>query len=286
MQYKDTDLFSSRPFMVCSFMRRYDTDLTDAQWTIVKGFIPKPKTGGRPRTTDEREVLNAVFYFLKTGCHWRSLPTDFPPWETVYYYFIAWRKKLVWRKIQHHLYGMARKAEGRDAIPTAVVVDSQSVKTGKLARKASRGFDGGKKIKGRKRHVVTDTLGLMMDVSVTPANVHDTKGARFALNKIAKRLKKKAKKIQAVFADKGYQGSNFGGWVRDKFGAAVQITANLTKKFQRFIPAKKRWVVERGFAWLGDYRRLDKDQERHMVNSMTMIRLVFIRMMLRRLCPG
>jgi putative transposase len=265
---------------------RYDTDLTDDQWLLIKRFIPPSKSGGRPRTTDEREVLNGIFYLLKTGCHWRSLPTDFPPWQTVYRFFIEWRKKLVWRKIQQHLYEMARRAEGRKPQPTAVVVDSQSVKTGKLARKASRGFDGGKKIKGRKRHVVTDTLGLMMDVSVTPANVHDTKGARFALNKVAKRLRKKARKIQTVFADKGYLGPNFGGWVHDKFGATVQVTANLTKKFQRFIPAKKRWVVERGFAWFGDYRRLDKDQERHVVNSMTMIRMVFIRMMLRRLCTG
>jgi putative transposase len=230
-------------------------------------------------------VVNAIFYFLKTGCQWRQLPSDFPPWQTVYGYYIAWRRKCVWKKIQHHLYEQARLHEQRKVQPSAVVVDSQSVKTGKLARKASRGFDGGKRIKGRKRHIVTDTLGLLVDVSVTPANVHDTKGARFALNKIAKRLKKKARKIKAVFADKGYRGSNFAGWVQDKFGATVEITANLTKTAQRFIPAKKRWVVERGFAWLGDYRRLDKDQERHMVNSMTMIRLVFIRMMLRRLFP-
>jgi putative transposase len=263
----------------------YDTDLTDPQWLMISSFLPKPLTGGRPRTTDEREVVNAIFYFLKTGCQWRLLPSDFPPWQTVYRYFIDWRKQRVWKKIQRSLYEQARVVEGRNTIPSAVVVDSQSVKTGKLARKATRGFDGGKKIKGRKRHIVTDTLGLMLDVSVTPANVHDTKGARYALNKIAKRLRKKAKKIKTVFADKGYQGPAFAGWVHSTFGATVQVTANLTKKFQRFIPAKKRWVIERKFAWLGDYRRLDKDQERHPINSMNLIRLVFIRMMLRRLFP-
>ena len=116
------------------------------------------------------EVVNAIFYFLKTGCQWRLLPSDFPPWQTVYRYFIDWRKQRVWKKIQQSLYEQARVFEGRTTVPSAVVVDSQSVKTGKLARKASRGFDGGKKIKGRKRHIVTDTLGLMLDVSVTPAN--------------------------------------------------------------------------------------------------------------------
>jgi putative transposase len=268
------------------FNLAYATDLTDAQWGIVCKYIPAPKHGGRPRTTNERRVVDAIFYFLKTGCQWRQLPSDLPHWRTVYGYFIQWRKNLVWKKMHHALYAEARKLAERQPKPTALIVDSQSVKTGKLARKASRGFDGGKKIKGRKRHIVTDTLGLLVDVSVAPANVHDTKGARYALNKIAKRWKKKAKRIQTVFADKGYQGPTFAGWVQAKFGATVQVTENLTKKMGKFIPAKKRWVVERGFAWLGDYRRLDKDHERHMANSMTLIRLAFIRIMLRRLCPS
>lgn len=264
---------------------RYDTDLTDLQWTMISCYIPTPKTGGRPRTTNEREVVNAILYLVKTGCHWRSLPSDFPPWQTVYRFFIAWRQKLVWRKIQRKLYEKAREAEGRKLRPTAVVIDSQSVKTGKMASVSSRGFDGGKRVKGRKRHMVTDTLGLMVDVSVTPANVHDTKGAQFVLNKIAKRQNKQT--IKTVFADKGYSGANLAGWVAKKFsGAVVQTSANLAQKFKKFVPAKKRWVVERSFAWLGDYYRLSIDRERHPVNSMTMVRLAFIRLILRRLCPA
>jgi len=266
------------------FNLRYDTDLTDLQWAIVLPFIPSPKTGGRPRTTNEREVVNAILYLVKTGCHWRSLPSDFPPWQSVYRFFIAWRKKLVWRKIQQKLYEKARVAEGRKLRPTAVVVDSQSVKTGKMVAISSRGFDGGKRVKGRKRHLVTDTLGLMVDVSITPANVHDTKGAQFVLNKVARQQKKQT--IKTVFADKGYQGPKLAEWVRKKFGAVVQTSANLTKKFKKFVPAKKRWVVERSFAWLGDYYRLSIDRERHPVNSMTMVRLAFIRLVLRRLCPS
>jgi putative transposase len=133
---------------------RYDTDLNDAQWKLIKRYIPAPEHGGRPRETDEREVVNAIFYFITHGCKWRGLPVDFPPWQTVYRYYLDWRKKLVWKKIQHSLHEQVRQQEGKKKKPTAVVIDSQSVKTGKMAAVSSRGYDGGKRVKGRKRHIV------------------------------------------------------------------------------------------------------------------------------------
>lgn len=265
------------------FNMGYDTDLTDCQWSFIQRYIPAPKTGGRRRTTDEREVVDAILYLLKSGCHWRLLPKEFPPWQTVYRYFVAWRRKGVIKRIHYAIYQKARIAEGKKPDPTALVIDSQSVKTGKCAAINTRGFDGGKKVKGRKRNMVTDTLGLLVDVSTTRANLHDTKGAKVSLRKFAKRQKKKT--IKTVFADKGYRGDNLAGWVKANLGATMQIGNNMTVAGGAFVPAKKRWVVERGFAWLGDYYRLSVDRERLQRNSNTMVRLAFIRLMLRRLWP-
>lgn len=172
--------------------------------------------------------------------------------------------------------------EKRTPQPSLLVIDSQSVKTGKSAAISSRGYDGGKKVKGRKRFLVTDSLGILVDVAVTTANLHDTKGGPKALAKVAKR-KKYAKSVKAVYADKGFQGPTFAGWVKAKLGAVVETSENLAQKVKQFVPAKKRWVVERSFAWLGDYWRLSVDRGRHRVNSVTFIRIAFTRVMLRRL---
>ena len=268
--------------MICS---EFDSDLTDEAWVLVKAFIPPPLYGGRPRKTALRGVVNGILYILKTGAQWRQLPKhNFPPWQTVYGYFRLWKEQGVWERIHIGLHGIVRSMAGHSPIPSAIVIDSQSVKTGKMASIESRGFDGGKRIKGRKRHIVVDTLGLLVDVSVTPANVHDTKGAQDVLSKIAA-YKKTAKKIQTIFADVGYGGANFAGWVKGKLKAVVEIGKNLTTKFTGFIPAKKRWVVERGFAWIGDYRRLSVDHERLCEVSSEFIKIAFINLMLRRLWP-
>ena len=231
-------------------------------------------------------MVNAILFLVRSGCHWRTLDpiSCFPPWETVYRYFAEWRRRGVWKKIHYHLYERVRQTvEHRAPQPSALVIDSQSIKTTKMAAVASRGFDGGKKVKGRKRVLVVDTLGLLVDGAVVPANTHDTKGAQTALAKVAQRQKEKT--VKAVFADKGFQGASFAGWVKKQLGAVVQTSENLAQKMKRFVPAKTRWVIERTNAWLLDYRRLVVDHERLVRNSMTMIRIAFIRVLLRRLCP-
>jgi putative transposase len=261
-------------------LRGYASDLNDLQWEQIEPFIPNARHGGRPRTTDERQIMNAILYVLRAGVQWRMLPREFPPWQTVYRYFRDWQKRGVFRRMQRYVYELTRICWNRETSPSAIVIDSQSVKTGKAGGK--RGYDGGKKVKGRKRHVITDTLGYLVDVVVTPANVHDVHGARKVLTKAKRWLKKKPK---VVFADKGYQGEPLAKWVRDEIGAQMQTSNNPAMVAKKFIPMKKRWVVERQFAWFGDYRRLDKDHERQMAHSTAFLRLSMVSFMLRQICP-
>lgn len=225
-----------------------------------------------------RRTVDAIFYLVRTGCQWRQLPLDFPPWETVYRYFVTWRGLGIIDEMQRLLHRLVRISELREPTPSIVIIDSQSVKTGKAG--GYRGFDGGKRVKGRKRHLVVDSLGLMVDVLVTPANTHDTVGARSMLTKMRARC---GVSPSLVYADGGYGGRPFAKWLHDEFDAQVEISANLAQVAKRFIPAKKRWLVERAFAWCGDYRRLDKDHERLICNSTAMIRLAMVRLMLNRL---
>ena len=263
----------------------YDTDLTDEHWSMVARYIPAAKAGGRPREVDVRSILNAVMFVVKTGCHWRLLPKDFPKWQNVYRYYAEWRARGVYRKLHAALHALVRVGEGRKPSPTLAVVDTQSIKTGKYAATHTRGFDGGKKVKGRKRVLVVDSLGLMIDAAVVPANTHDTKAAQKVFAKIKRKKHRAAKTIKAVFADKGFLGSTLSGWLKAQMSATIHVTANLTRTMKQFIPAKKRWVVERSFAWMGDYYRLSVDRERQSRNSLAMIRLASIRLMLRRLYP-
>lgn len=259
----------------------YDTDLSDAQWARVEPLIPPAKSGGRPRTTEVRKALDAVLYLVKTGCQWRLLPRTFPPWRTVYDYFKQWRDDGTLRRLQRRLYFAARKKARRKRYPTVVVIDSQSVKTGKMG--GERGFDGGKRIKGRKRHMVVDTLGLPLATVVTAANVHDLTGGRKALARVKKFIG--GRPIRKLYADGMYAAENFRGWVREQFGATTRVAKNLAQKFKRFVPVSQRWVVERSFAWWGDYRRLTIDYERLTTSSRAMLRLAAINLMLARLHP-
>jgi putative transposase len=260
----------------------YPTDLTDAQWKLVEPLIPIAKFGGRPRTTDMRRTVDGLMYLIKTGCHWRMLPEEFQPWQNVYRYFAAWGANGILRHLQARLVANVRQTEGRSKHPSIVVVDSQSVKTSKMG--GLRGYDGGKRVKGRKRHIAVDSLGLLLAVSVTPANVHDLRGGKRVLGHVAKLIK--GRPLRTVYADGGYNGEPFRTWVRDTFSAKVEIAANLALKFKEFVPVSQRWVVERTFAWLSDYRRLTIDYERTLQHSRFMIRLAAIRLMLCRLRPG
>jgi putative transposase len=261
----------------------YSTDLSDQQWALIEPLLPKAKWGGRPRKTNLRRVVDALMYLVKTGCHWRLIPSDFPPWRTVYEYQMAWRKTGVLRKIHQLLVKRVRRKAHKTALPSIAVLDSQSVKTGKMVS-YDKGFDGGKRVKGRKRHIATDILGLPITVAVTSANTHDKVGGRRIIERLAKFTKGKG--LKKIYADGGYGGFPFRLFVKQTLGASVHISKNLGKSVGGFKPIRKRWVVERTLAWLGDYRRLDKDQERLAVNSVAMIRWASICMMLKRLFPA
>lgn len=261
----------------------YQTDLTDQQWAVIEPLLPEAKWGGRPRTTDTRRVVDAILYLVKSGCQWRMLPDSFPSWQTVYWYFKNWRKDGTLRKIHQSLVKKARRRAGKRMYPTVALLDSQSVKTGKMVS-LDKGFDGGKRVKGRKRHIATDVLGLPIAVTVTSANTHDKVGGKRVIEGVRKFMR--GRNLKKVYADGGYIGRPFKTLVKSKIGAAVRISKGVGQKYKRFVPVAKRWVVERTFAWLGDYRRLDKDQERLTRNSVAMIRLASIAMMLRRLFPS
>jgi putative transposase len=262
----------------------YDTDLTDEQWALIKRHIPRAQSGGRPRTTKMRRVVDAIMYVVTHGCKWRGLPKDFPPWQTVYRYFDDLQMRGKWADIHQDLYEKVRREAGRKPDPSLLIIDSQSVKTGKLAEAETKGIDGGKHVKGRKRHILVDSIGLLVDVAVTPANMHDTKGAVKVLNKYYWRTDKP--RVKKIIGDKGYRGEMLKGFVRRTFKAVMSIGQNHTSPATGFVPDKKRWLVERGFAWLGDYWRLTVDRERSFYNSCAMIRIAFIRLMLRRLEPA
>lgn len=245
-------------------------------------MIPPARPGGRPRDTDVRRVLDALFYLVKTGCPWRLLPSEFPPWQTVYGYFARWGRKGILKKIQAALVEKIRRQEGRRAVPSIVIVDSQSVKTGKVG--GDRGFDGGKRVKGRKRHLAVDSLGLPLAVSVTPANVHDLRGGKRVLQAVRKFLR--GRPLSKIYADGSYDSRKFRSWIDARFKAKLVVSPNLAHRAKAFVPVSQRWVVERSFAWILDYRRLSLDYERTTQHSRFMLRLAAIRLMMRRWKPS
>lgn len=255
---------------------RYASDMTDAEWALLRRLLPPPSRWGRPRTTDLRRVVEGILYILSTGCQWRALPREFPPYSTVQGYFYAWRDTGRWQKIVTVLVRRARQKLGRSAKPTAAVIDSQSAPTAHAG--GPRGYDAGKRIYGRKRHIVTDTNGLLLGVHVHPANVQDCHGAVPLLE----RLRSKFPKLRHVFADRIYRGNQLVNALAPCGPWTIEIVQRPqgVKGFQ-LLP--RRWVVERTFAWFGRCRRLSKDFEGSAATEAAWLLVAHLRLLTRRL---
>ncbi len=253
----------------------YPSDLTNHQWNHIKDLIPPPKTGGRPRSLDMRLVLNAMIYVLVGGIQWRMMPREYPNWKSVYHYFRQWRLNGTWKQLHDTLRARVRQQAGRHKHPSAACLDSQSVKCAHI--KGIRGFDNGKKVKGRKRHLLVDTLGLMLSLLVTGADVSDPAGAREVLS----HLTGACKKLRLIWVDGTYRGQLI-DWVSCRFRFRLQPVLRCDDQ-KGFVVLPRRWVVERTFGWLNLCRRLSKDYEELPQSSEALIYLAMIRIMARRL---
>jgi transposase len=255
---------------------RYASDMTDAEWRLIARRLPPRRRLGRPREVDLRKVVEAILFILSTGCQWRALPREFPPYQTVQGYFYAWRDTGLWQRIVRALVRRARRKLGRKPRPTAAVIDSQSAATTQAG--GPRGFDPGKRVYGRKRHIVTDTNGLLLAVHVHPANVQDVHGAVPLLE----RLRQRFPKLRHVFADRVYRGEQLVNALSDCGPWTIQIVERPpgVKGFQ-LLP--RRWVVERTFAWLGRCRRLAKDFEGSATTEVAWLLVAHLRLLTRRL---
>ncbi|HVF27346.1 MAG TPA: IS5 family transposase [Pyrinomonadaceae bacterium] len=255
----------------------YPTDLTDSQWDHIKDLLPAPKSRGRPRTMDLRQVINALLYVLVGGIQWRMMPRDFPKWQSVYYSFRQWQRDGRWQRIHDTLHAQVRVADARHKHPTAGCLDSQSVKTTSIGD--ARGFDSGKRVKGRKRHILVDTMGLLLAVAVTAASVSENQGAKV----LFQHLGGCAKKLRLIWVDGGYKAGLF-QWVKDRFRFRLQQVLRCAEQ-KSFHVLPRRWVVERTFAWLNNCRRLSKDYEVLTQTGEAFIYIAMTRLMLRRLKP-
>jgi putative transposase len=282
--------------------RLYPTDLSDAEWTILEPLIPPAKPGGRPCKWTRRQILDAIFYLVRSGCHWRLLPREFPPWKTVHHYFRAWRLDGTWERLNATLRERERVRQGRHPQPSGCIMDSQSVRTTSVG--GIRGYDGAKRLSGRKRHLLVDTLGLVLTAKVHAANIQD----RAAVPQVLDGVKETCGRLAHIWLDQGYTGSAK-DWIERELGWSVEIvqhaptergewrytrdeTGALTGTYVRFAPLRtkgfkgvlpRRWCVERTFSWFGQSRRLSKDYERLPETEEAMIYATMSRIMLKRL---
>ncbi len=259
--------------------RRYPSDLSDKQWTLLEPLLPPPCTAGRHEKHPRREVVNAIFYVVRTGCSWRQLPLDFPPWQTVYWYFKRWNAEGAVDRLHDALRDQLRDEADRDPMASAAIVDAQSVKGADTVGALSRGYDAGKKVNGRKRHIVVDTSGLLLLVMVTAASVQDRDGGARALE----RLRFVMPSVATVWADGGYAG-RLVAYAAKVLRVVVTIVRKQDDQIG-FAVLPRRWVVERTLSWISRCRRLDHDYERLPEHSEAMIKWAMIGLMARRLEP-
>lgn len=260
--------------------KSYPTDLSDEQWAVLKPLIPAAKHGGRPRDVAMREVVNAILYLNRSGCQWDMLPHDLPAKSTVYEYFACWRDDGTWQSLMDQLRAQVRIAAGREATPSAGSIDSQSVKS--TEQGGERGYDGGKKLTGRKRHVFVDTLGLLVCVVVTSAALDDGTAAPQLLGRVTATA---LPRLQKIWADSKYHNHALYAWLKEhRPGWDLEVVSR-PAGVKGFTLLPKRWVVERSLAWLGRCRRHSKDYERRNDSSEAMARVSALHLMLRRLAP-
>ena len=259
----------------------YPSDLTDDQWAVLEPLVPPARPGGRPRKHHMRAVLNALFYHAREGCTWRALPHEYPPWRTVYNYFRWFAWDGTWGRLVEALREQVRVAAGRNPTPSAAAIGSQSVRTAEGGKE--RGTDGGKRVNGRKRHIAVDTLGLLMAVAVTAANVDDGRAAPLVLAGVDE---ERFPRLEVVYGGRKYRNHDLDRWLRDnRVPYRVEVVSR-PDGATSFKPLPVRWVVERTFAWLGRYRRVSRDYEHLPGSSATVVRVASAHHMPRRLRPA